>query len=98
MSPGMEVFVALALAGANIQYILTGDSSGVTLSRDEMELLQHYRKAPLQVKGSVLSALTTGSSKERAEQVVKGDVFGNVIKGNVTIGAGGVMNQNTKRK
>lgn len=98
MSPGMEVLAALAAAGANIQYILTGESSGITLSRDEMELLQHYRKAPLQVKGSVLSALTTGSSKERAEQVIQGDVLGNVIKGNVTIGAGGIMNKNTKRK
>ena len=61
-------------------------------------LLQHYRQAPLQVKGSVLSALTTGSSRERAEQVIHGDVLGNVIKGNVTIGTGGIMNKNTKRR
>ncbi|EFC0795166.1 helix-turn-helix transcriptional regulator, partial [Escherichia coli] len=39
MSPGMEVLAALAAAGANIQYILTGEASGITLSRDEMELL-----------------------------------------------------------
>ncbi|KFK92774.1 DNA-binding protein [Serratia sp. Ag1] len=98
ISPGMEVLAALASAGANIQYVLTGESSGVTLSRDEMELLQRYRQAPIQVKGSVLSALTTGSSKERAEQVIHGDVLGNVIKGNVTMGTGAIMNKNTKRK
>ncbi|ENG6928990.1 helix-turn-helix transcriptional regulator [Escherichia coli] len=96
--PGGELLAAFARIGANVQFILTGESSGITLSRDEMELLQHYRQAPLQVKGSVLSALTTGSSRERAEQVIHGDVLGNVIKGNVTIGTGGIMNKNTKRK
>lgn len=96
--PGGDLLAAFAKIGANMQFILTGESSGVTLSRDEMELIQNYRQAPLQVKGSVLSALTTGSSKERAEQVIHGDVLGNVIKGNVTIGAGGIMNKTTKRK
>ncbi|WP_241517492.1 helix-turn-helix domain-containing protein [Serratia marcescens] len=98
MSPGMDVLAALATAGANVQYILTGVTSGVTLSRDEMELLQHYRQAPVQAKASLLLALTMGSSRERAEQVIQGDVLGNVIKGDVTIGVGGIMNKNTKRK
>jgi len=96
--PGGEVFAAFAKNGANVQYVLTGESTGTTLSRDELELLQHYRQAPVQAKASLLLALTMGSSRERAEQVVQGDVLGNVIKGDVTIGVGGIMNKNTKRK
>lgn len=61
MSPGMEVLAALANAGANIQYVLTGESSvGVLLSRDEREIVENYRSAPLSVKSAVLAALTAG--------------------------------------
>lgn len=42
--PGGELLAAFARIGANVQFILTGESSGITLSRDEMELLQHYRQ------------------------------------------------------
>ena len=96
--PEVSYLQPLQELGPMYSSFLPGESSGITLSRDEMELLQHYRQAPLQVKGSVLSALTTGSSRERAEQVIHGDVLGNVIKGNVTIGTGGIMNKNTKRR
>ncbi|WP_420065960.1 helix-turn-helix domain-containing protein [Pectobacterium colocasium] len=63
MAPGMEVLAALASAGADIQYVLTGnESGGVALSRDEKEIVENYRMAPLAVKSAVLAALASGSN------------------------------------
>lgn len=89
---------ALAKFGIDIQYVVTGERSASVMAQDETRLIELYRAAPVVVKAAVLSALTNGSSQERAEQVIKGDVLGNVIKGNVTIGPGAVMNKNTKKK
>ncbi|HID8165462.1 TPA: helix-turn-helix domain-containing protein [Serratia marcescens] len=60
--PGGEVFLGFALAGGNVQYVLTGESSGVVLTRDELELVQHFRDAPLAVKAAAFAALTAGSA------------------------------------
>lgn len=58
--PGANVLAALAAAGANVQYVLTGDSvGGVTLSKDEQEMLSYYRAAPLAVRMAALGALTS---------------------------------------
>ncbi|HIE4801239.1 TPA: helix-turn-helix domain-containing protein [Serratia marcescens] len=60
MSPGMEVLAALALTGANVQYILTGEEKGgAILTQDEKEMLMHYRAAPLAVRMAALAALTS---------------------------------------
>ena len=96
--PDAQYLAALARFGVDVQYVVTGDRSVSSMPQDEARLIELYRAAPVVVKAAVLSALTNGSSQERAEQVIQGDVLGNVIKGNVTIGAGAVMNKNTKRK
>jgi transcriptional regulator with XRE-family HTH domain len=96
--PGGDVLVSFAQAGADIQYILTGEKSGgVALSRDESELVQHYRKAPLVVKAAALAALTAGGSNERAEQIFHGSV-GQVIKGDATYEKGVTFNVGGKKK
>ena len=63
MVPGGDVLLSFAMAGANIQFVLTGEESGgVALSRDEIELVKSFRAAPLAVKAAALGALTAGSS------------------------------------
>ncbi|MGL4486488.1 MAG: XRE family transcriptional regulator [Yersinia sp. (in: enterobacteria)] len=96
--PDAQYLAALARFGVDVQYVVTGDYSVSSMPQDEARLVELYRAAPIVVKAAVLSALTNGSSEERAEQVIHGDVLGNVIKGNVTMGAGSIMNKNTKRK
>ncbi len=61
--PGGNVLCAMALNGANVQYILTGEEGGgLPLTRDELELINHFRSAPLVVKAAALAALTAGNS------------------------------------
>ncbi|EGV2900929.1 TPA: helix-turn-helix transcriptional regulator [Salmonella enterica subsp. salamae] len=70
MVPGGDVLLSFALNGANVQYILTGENSGgVMLTRDEIELIETYRAAPLMVKAAALAALTAGSSASNAINV-----------------------------
>ncbi|MGZ0457931.1 helix-turn-helix domain-containing protein [Citrobacter freundii] len=61
--PGGDVLLSFAMNGANVQFILTGqESGGVALTRDEHDLINHFRNAPLAVKAAVFAALTAGSS------------------------------------
>ncbi|UWS32135.1 helix-turn-helix domain-containing protein [Erwinia pyrifoliae] len=61
--PGGNVLRSFAINGANIQYVLTGhENGGIALTQDELELINHYKSAPLAVKGAVLAALTAGSN------------------------------------
>lgn len=69
MVPGGDVLLSFALNGANVQYILTGEAGGVALSRDEMEIIKHFRNAPLAVKAAALAALTAGSSASNTVSV-----------------------------
>ena len=43
-APGGEVLFALAQAGADVQYIITGERSGVALQNREVALLDNYRQ------------------------------------------------------
>lgn len=68
--PGGSALLAFAMAGANIQYVLTGEKTGgVTLTRDEQDIVHHYRLAPLVVKAAVMAALTAGDSKTTSTSV-----------------------------
>lgn len=63
MVPGGDVLLSFAMNGANVQYILTGEESGgVVLTRDELELVSHFRAASLSIKAAALAALTAGNS------------------------------------
>lgn len=79
--PGGDVWVAFALAGANVQFILTGaSSSNVVLSPDESELVQYYRQAPLTLKAAAVAALQSGlSNVSSTKQKITGN--GNRIAG-----------------
>lgn len=61
--PGGNVLLSFAINGANVQYILTGEEGGgITLTRDELELINHFRAAPLAIKAAAMAALTAGNS------------------------------------
>ncbi|HFK1634811.1 helix-turn-helix domain-containing protein [Klebsiella oxytoca] len=58
--PGGDVLASFANNGGDIQYVLTGNrSNSLSLARDEMEMLEFYRAAPLQVRMAALAALTS---------------------------------------
>lgn len=70
MVPGGDVLLSFSTNGANIQYILTGEeSSGITLTRDELELVNNFKEASLAVKAAVLAALTAGNSASNSINV-----------------------------
>jgi hypothetical protein len=70
------VLFQFAAAGADIQYIITGQRSAQALTRDEVELLEAFRAAPLAVKAAAIGALQGGSApaKSKTKQVVHGSV------------------------
>ncbi|NDJ58082.1 helix-turn-helix transcriptional regulator [Enterobacteriaceae bacterium 4M9] len=66
MVPGGDVLLSFAINGANVQYILTGEEDGgVTLTRDELELVNNFRTAPLAIKAAAMAALTAGNSASK---------------------------------
>lgn len=112
--PGGEVFAALAAAGADVNFILTGQHAGgvkpaPTLTSDEEELLALFRAAPLAVKAAAIGALQGGASAKPASQKAKsggvnvgGSVSGllqtNTGHGSVQIGHMGSPPPTPKRK
>ena len=82
-APGGAVWLKLAAAGADVQYILTGQRSVQALTRDEVELLEAFRAAPLAVKAAAIGALQGGSaSPGKIKQTVSAPA-GQVAAGNV---------------
>ncbi|MDC0994043.1 helix-turn-helix domain-containing protein [bacterium] len=58
--PDANYLAAIASAGADPLYILTGDREQATpLNRDEGELLQRYRKLPDNIKRGVMTFFST---------------------------------------
>lgn len=93
ISPGMEVLAAIAVAGADIQYIVLGTRSTAALTPDETELLEKYRSAPIAVKAAAIAALIGGSAPAKAPRYT-------VDFGNAKIGqsaAGDIVNKARKK-
>jgi len=87
--PDAAYLTALAAAGADIRYILTGQREGPTperLSEDEKALLADYREASGPVRRAARAALQSGSSPPgRHNQVINAPVQGGVAGGNISI-------------
>lgn len=73
-TPDALYLAAIAGAGADIQYIVTGVRSAQALTRDELELMEDFRAAPLAVKAAAIGALQGGSASTKSKQVVHGSV------------------------
>ncbi|HID7955846.1 TPA: helix-turn-helix domain-containing protein [Pseudomonas aeruginosa] len=92
-SPSAEYLAAIAKVGADVQYIVTGARSLGTLTADEDQLLEKFRKAPLAVKAAALAAVTAGASPR--SQSFHGPV-GQAAQGDIQNGPGFVLNVTTR--
>lgn len=89
--PGGDVFVALAKAGADVRYVLTGEReipAANALTAEERTLLTYFRDASKEVRRAALGALIGASPQqfEGSQQVFhkapRGDVAGrDIVKG-----------------
>ncbi|MEI7408746.1 XRE family transcriptional regulator [Pectobacterium aroidearum] len=94
--PDASYLSALAKFGLDVQYVVTGVRASAALPNDELELINHYRSAPLAVKSAVLAALTVGSVPQGASpQIFNGDISGQ-FAGNQIINNGAVSNKKNK--
>lgn len=74
--PNAVYLAAIAAAGVDVQYILTGQrSSEPVLTPEEKEALAAWRRAAPAVRAAALAALQAGAdAKKPARQIVGGDV------------------------
>lgn len=74
--PSAEYLVAIAEAGVDVQYVLTGRRSGEpVLTTEEKELLAAWQKASQAVRAAALAALQAGAEKEKPTRTIR---MGNV--------------------
>jgi len=64
--PNAAFLAAVAAEGVDVQYVITGIRSAVALSKDEVELLDRFRAASLEVKAAAIGALTAGANQKAA--------------------------------
>ncbi|SMC24266.1 Transcriptional regulator, contains XRE-family HTH domain [Andreprevotia lacus DSM 23236] len=97
-SPDAAYLIAIAAAGVDVLYVLTGQPGGATLAHDEAQLLQHYRQIPAQLKPAALGSVAAvaaasagtagaappGTAATQVQQNFKGDV-GQSNTGDITI-------------
>lgn len=88
--PGGEVLAALANAGADVRYILTGKREGPApevLTADERAMLMDYREASGPVRRAARAALQSGTSPPSGSvhQSVNAKVGGNVTGGHINM-------------
>lgn len=69
-APDAAYLEAIAAAGADVQYIVTGVRSDMALSPDERELLTLFRAAPLAGKAAAIGALQGVAASQAAPKVV----------------------------
>lgn len=88
--PGGEVLAALAAAGADVNYILTGQrsSEAPALTADEREMLALFRSATLTGKAAAIGALQGAAGATHAPKIhIAGGAHGqiaDVIHNNTT--------------
>ena len=92
-SPTAVQLAAMAAAGADVRYIVTGERDGTppeTLTGDERELLALFRRASLSVKAAAIGALQGGMTSGSSKVVIHGRVGQQVekIEGGVKIDMG----------
>lgn len=74
--PGAAYLAAIAAAGVDVQYVLTGQRSAEpVLTPEEKAVLAAWQKASQAVRAAALAALQAGAdAKKPARQIVGGDV------------------------
>lgn len=85
LSPDSGYWAAIAAAGVDVQYVLTGRRSGAVLSPEEESLLAGYRKLDLKGRAGVLALINGLQPAAPAGEVkIKGDVS-QVVHGGMTV-------------
>lgn len=87
--PGARALAALASAGVDVTYLLTGQRHPLApppLNADEQELLALFRAAPLAVKAAAIGALQGAATGMALVQKGSGVQIGQV-RGPVAVGA-----------
>lgn len=74
--PSATYLAAIAAAGVDVQYVLTGQRSAEpVLTPEEKAVLAAWKKASKEVQAAALAALQAGAdAKKPARQIVGGDV------------------------
>ncbi|PHV01641.1 helix-turn-helix domain-containing protein [Iodobacter sp. BJB302] len=92
VSPPASVLFLLALLGADIQYIVTGERSSVNLPDTEQKLISAFRAAPEPVQAGILAMLQVVPVADAPTSEKSPDVnpkftgkVGQVIEGNVKV-------------
>lgn len=95
--PKAGYLAAIAKAGADIQYIITGARSAETLTVDESELLNYFRRAPIGLKAAMMAAGAAGTAPGATPtQKVKG--VAQQFNGPVgTVTTGDLVNGSTRK-
>lgn len=81
--PNAEFLAAVAVAGADVNYVITGSYVVSVLSRDESELVAGFRSLDLRGKTGVLALISGMAQPEpKVKNVFHGGV-GQVVEGNI---------------
>lgn len=84
-SPDANYLAAIAAAGADVRYILTGQRDGpapVVLSAEEQTMVAYMREATPQLRKAALGVLLSGATETGNKAVVKRSLFSFAIGGN----------------
>lgn len=84
--PDSDYLEAIALAGVDVLYLLTGKTSNNTLADDENELLVGYRNLDVRGKAGVLGMIGGMSAPpaQRNQSVVFHGAIGQQVTGDIT--------------
>ena len=84
--PGGDALTAFAVAGGDVQYVLTGQRSLSPISSDEKELLAGYRGLDIRGKAGVLGMISGMSAPpaQRNQSVVFHGAVGQQVTGDIT--------------
>ncbi|WP_442782547.1 helix-turn-helix domain-containing protein [Collimonas fungivorans] len=106
--PGAEALMAFADAGGDVQYVLTGQRSNISLTPDEKELLSGYRNLDIRGKANMLGMLdVVGTTPpEKPKRATSQETYGTkyaaavkqVVEGNQTFHGDLNFQVNDKKK
>lgn len=83
--PDAQYLAAIAAAGADVRYILTGQRDGpapVVLSAEEQTMVAYMREATPQLRKAALGVLLSGTAEGGNKATVKRSLFSFAIGGN----------------
>lgn len=92
LSPGMEALEAFALAGADVQFVLTGVRGSTPPSTRERLFLDQFRRSPEDRQDEALRVLLGAQSSAAAQhtfQSVGQYIHGSVDQSGLTLNVGG---------